>query len=119
MGHCNIPLKPPYGDEVLRYIADWKRNMTAMLDTRLRPSDGLFSPACFIHTEFGNTRPYIVDEDGRSLTFTRAFAQWYSGDRVRLRDDCEPLVCGHCGNFSEGDPSSPTPTPLSSTVLAV
>jgi len=74
------------------YMVTWKDNQTVGLKATLKPGDGWFNPACFIHTEFTHTAPLI---GGRS--YVQAFDTWYNNrTAVRLEDSCGLLCNEHC-----------------------
>lgn len=73
------------------FINAFKVNNLLGLMASLKPADGVFSPACFMHANFANDAPNIA---GRS--FMDGFNDWlFKGIVVRLVDDCG-LFCGHC-----------------------
>ncbi|CAK0855467.1 unnamed protein product [Prorocentrum cordatum] len=73
------------------FLNAWKMNQTVNLGPALKAGDGLFSPACFIHTSFFPATPLINE-----FSYVTAFNKWYAdGTEVRLTDDCG-LLCGTC-----------------------
>jgi hypothetical protein len=59
--HDGLPLQSPYPDPVLQYMQVWAGNMTSYLTelTDGGKGDGLFNPACLIHTGFKVAGPKI------------------------------------------------------------
>lgn len=115
--HDNIPPRPwdklpgsPSTEyQVLSYVQAWKLNMSLNLHTQLRKTDGIFSPACYIHTAFSKDGPLITDpQSGEEYNFFKAFGKWHaslwSSDNAtgfRLEDSCG-LFCGkRCHTYSE------------------
>jgi hypothetical protein len=75
-------------DEDLRaYMVAFQTNQTQGLYANLKPGDGWFNPACFIHTEFTYTNPTIG-----GASFVDAFDDWLFGNSSsgppRLMDNC-------------------------------
>eukprot|EP00041_Stephanoeca_diplocostata_P007467 m.106215 g.106215 ORF g.106215 m.106215 type:complete len:386 (+) comp16890_c0_seq1:32-1189(+) len=78
--------------EVLSYLMQWHDNQTIGLEYGLKPTDGYFNPACFIHTGFSHTAPHV---DG--LSYAQAFGRWLvNGTRTRLADTCGILCNPKC-----------------------
>ncbi|GMH68901.1 hypothetical protein TL16_g05033 [Triparma laevis f. inornata] len=86
--------------EILDYMLIWQRNMTAALTPLVENKeikkgglvDGLFNPACLIHTSFSNSQPLL---DG--FHYTSAAAAWVAGvgdsKEVHLHfDECGDAV---------------------------
>lgn len=86
--HCGVPA-PPWSVPETAFVDGWHSDMVSSL-RGLPASDGFFSPACYIHTDFTENGPFI---GGRN--YAQAFAAWLQGEEVRLMDDCG-LLCGHC-----------------------
>lgn len=75
-------------NETHEYLTSWKHNQTGPLLASLKPQDGIFNPACFIHIEFYVDSPLIGGQN-----FLHAFNKWMGGTETRLTDDCG-LLCG-------------------------
>ena len=94
--HDYVPYQDPHwSKEVLAYFGHWKDNMTQGLSPAMDKDspNGVFAPACFIHTEFNALSPIL---NGHS--YLAAFAEWYAGASVKLQDDCGVLcnpTCAH------------------------
>ena len=95
--HDWVPSKqdPNWSPQVLGYFKEWQHNMTVALAPSMAPAskNGVFNPACFIHTSFSPTSPIL---SGRS--FYQAFAQWIDGTPTKLQDTCGILcnpTCNH------------------------
>jgi hypothetical protein len=72
--HDGLPLKATVNpDYVLEYMQIWAGNMTSDIHmvTSSGRGDGIFNPACLIHTGFGTTGPLI---DGRN--YLAALGDW-------------------------------------------
>ena len=67
-------------------------NMSAALAPSMsaQSKNGVFSPACFIHTEFKVTEPLLA-----GLSYLTAFVKWHQGGIVKLRDSCS-ILCHPC-----------------------
>merc|ERR1712048_1335142 len=91
------------GTDITSYIQRWKQNMTTNIHSRLRPSDGYFFPACYVHTEFSKAGPFLTDpKSGKEYTYLAAFGEWHAAlgtpaavKGFRLEDSCG-LFCGKC-----------------------
>ncbi|GMH53977.1 hypothetical protein TrST_g11910 [Triparma strigata] len=83
--------------EILDYMLLWQRNMTSFLSPLVSNDvpkkgnllDGLFNPACLIHTSFSNTQP-LID----SMHYAEAAAKWLENpgdakDKHLHFDECE------------------------------
>lgn len=73
--------------EKTAFLNAWAKNMTIAFQN-LKPKDGLFAPACFLHCGFFHTAPLIQGKG-----FDDALAAWYYGTSEvpsRLMDTCEP-----------------------------
>eukprot|EP00036_Acanthoecidae_sp_10tr_P008547 CAMPEP_0182915884 /NCGR_PEP_ID=MMETSP0105_2-20130417/598_1 /TAXON_ID=81532 ORGANISM="Acanthoeca-like sp., Strain 10tr" /NCGR_SAMPLE_ID=MMETSP0105_2 /ASSEMBLY_ACC=CAM_ASM_000205 /LENGTH=453 /DNA_ID=CAMNT_0025052783 /DNA_START=28 /DNA_END=1389 /DNA_ORIENTATION=- len=84
---------PNWSSSVLAYFKEWAANMTVGLTPSMSPSskNGVFNPACFIHTSFGDSGPIL---EGK--TYLQAFAQWLEGSPVKLQDSCGILCNPSC-----------------------
>lgn len=95
MMHDGVPWWAAYGkvNATNAFLLEWKQNQTMQMKDTLKPGDGWFNPACFIHTEFSHTAPLI---QGKS--YSQAFAEWFAGGKptVRLMDDCGILCNRQC-----------------------
>jgi hypothetical protein len=88
-----VVVSPPFGSVPkaesagkTAYLNAWAANMTAALAANLKPGDGHFAPACFIHCDFYHQAPLVA---GRS--YDDALAAWYKGiEKPRLLDACDP-----------------------------
>ena len=69
------------------YMVAFQLNQTQGLYANLKPGDGWFNPACFIHTEFDYLRPTIG-----GVSYVGAFNNWLSignsSAPPRLMDQC-------------------------------
>lgn len=70
------------------YMAEWSRNMSVGLAPLMNPANsraGVFSPACFIHTDFSTSAPLI-----NGTSYQQALGDWYFGraGATKLADDC-------------------------------
>ncbi len=65
------------------------------------PRNGVFNPACFIHTNFFPNAPVI-----NGLTYVQAFSNWYFN---RTSDPSKYKLADTCGIFC--NPSCPNPCP--------
>ncbi|CAE8600648.1 unnamed protein product [Polarella glacialis] len=73
------------------YMEEYKYNNSIGLMASLKQGDGIFNPACFVHSNFATDKPLI---QGKS--FMDGFGEWLvNGTDVRLQDTCG-LLCGHC-----------------------
>lgn len=110
--HDDIPKQPwsklPGSAQasVEAYVRQWKANMTSNIHSRLRPSDGYFFAACYIHTGFSKKGPFIDDPTSNEPhTYSQAFGKWHAAlgtpaasSGFRLEDACpsDTLFCGQC-----------------------
>jgi len=63
--------------------------LLAAFEATLKDEDGLFNPACLMHTGFWLDGPFI-----NGINFMQAFNDWmFDGKRVILKDDCG-ILCG-------------------------
>jgi hypothetical protein len=68
------------------FLNAWAANMTAAIHANLKPNDGAFAPACFMHIEFAHEVPRI---DGKG--YDDVLAAWYKGlAPPPSLDACEP-----------------------------
>jgi len=88
----------PQGSPQEAYMAAWAANMTAALQPLMAPANarnGVFNPACYIHTSFDASFPKIA-----GLSYIEAFTNWYSGAAgpSKLADKCPAgtVLCGEC-----------------------
>ena len=84
---------PHWSAPVVAYLKEWAHNMSIALSPAMAASspNGVFSPACFIHTGFTQERPII-----RGMTYIEAFSAWYLDNKtVKLQDTCG-VMCGQC-----------------------
>lgn len=81
--------KKPYSTPIKHYMAQFASNQTGFLSTALAPKsvDGVFNPACFIHTGFDNNIK-IDDGTGKKFGYLQAFRSWLGGESVKLADKC-------------------------------
>eukprot|EP01062_Namystynia_karyoxenos_P065375 TRINITY_DN5893_c0_g1_i1.p1 TRINITY_DN5893_c0_g1~~TRINITY_DN5893_c0_g1_i1.p1 ORF type:complete len:410 (+),score=114.86 TRINITY_DN5893_c0_g1_i1:75-1232(+) len=90
--------------EVIDYMLDWKANQTQGMKAVLKPQDGYFNPACFMHTDFTNGFPVLSDASGKRLSYVQAFGEWFfNNSHVTLMDDCAPgtVMCNvHCPDLA-------------------
>ena len=76
------------------YLREWQRNMSVALAPSMSAAspNGVFSPACFLHTGFGASRPRIA-----GYSYLEAFSAWYfEGQPAKLQDDCGLLCNPSC-----------------------
>lgn len=88
LDHDWMPRDHLYGAPEQAYLSLWAHNMTVALAPAMEESNannGVFNPACFIHTGFGNSSPKI-----NNLNYRQAFGNWYfkRGGPYKLQDDC-------------------------------
>ena len=88
--------------EVQAYLSEWK-NQTVGLQATLKPTDGWFNPACFIHTGFHHAAPHHDPTTGKGA-HGDAFAEWLAATLagggaalLRLMDDCGLMCNPDCG----------------------
>ena len=94
--HDGVPQQDPdWSPDVLDFFGEWHANMTQSLAPVTKSSDGLFQPACFIHTEFNKGTPIV-----EGLNFIAAFGNWYFGREgpTQLVDDCGVVCNPSCPN---------------------
>jgi len=72
------------------YLTEWHNNMTIALSPLANLSNtknGIFNPACFIHTTFNNKQPLI-----NNMNYYTAFGNWYyqrtAPNDYKLADTC-------------------------------
>lgn len=90
---------PEWSDDVKAYMSEWHRNMTVALAPSMDPAspNGVFNPACFIHTTFNTKTPLL----GGGLNFIDAFSAWLyadAGAQTKLQDDCGILCNPSCAH---------------------
>jgi len=98
LAHDWVPNQDPFWtSEVKDYLQEWHNNMTIALAPALsaKSTNGVFFPACYIHTAFGTSSPLI---DG--LNFIQGFHSWYFNETTptKLQDKCGILcnpTCNH------------------------
>lgn len=93
---------PNWSNDVLAYMKSWKNNMSIALAPAMDPSspNGVFSPACFIHTYFTPTSPLL---DG--INYLDAFSAWYfEKTATKLHDDCGILCNPTCAHVRREQP---------------
>ena len=61
--HDWVPTDHLNDTEVQAYLSEWKANQTVGLQATLKPIDGWFNPACFIHTGFHHGASYLEHID--------------------------------------------------------
>jgi hypothetical protein len=89
---------PDWTPEVRAYLSEWHANMSVGLAPSLAPAskNGVFFPACFIHTAFSPSSPLIQGVD-----YITGFRQWYykeAGAQTKLQDTCGILCNPTCKN---------------------
>jgi len=84
---CNAPEKA--------YVTAWSLQMRTALAPLMDPSNGnngVFNPACYIHTEFYPQSPVI-----RGVTYVTAFGNWYfkrtGPEGFKMMDACGDIFC--------------------------
>lgn len=86
---------PDWSNDVKRYFSEWHDNMTIALEPSMSKDskNGVFNPACFIHTGFNLQSPLI-----EGLNFVQAFSKWFFNevDKVKLQDTCGILCNPTC-----------------------
>eukprot|EP00056_Hartaetosiga_gracilis_P005646 m.87216 g.87216 ORF g.87216 m.87216 type:complete len:337 (+) comp12235_c0_seq2:1328-2338(+) len=77
----------------MEYLEEWHANMTQALSPAIvSKTDGVFNPACFIHTSFSSSAPTI-----NGYTYISAFNEWYTkGTPLSLTDDCGVMCNPTC-----------------------
>ena len=108
-------------------MASWSEEMSSALsDTLLQSTtkgDGLFFPACLIHTLFNDIQP-IIKRGGKSFNYLQASYLWVqdwinygSGSKIDMSkhlyvDDCGAPMCNPSCDFDgkekEIEPKEPT-----------
>ena len=78
----DLPLSPP----LQTYFSDFAANQTKCLSQAMssKSVDGVFNPACFIHTKF--TKKITI----AGMNYLQAFVAWLQGGKVKLADQCAP-----------------------------
>ena len=89
---------PDWSDEVKAYMSDWHHNMTVALAPSMDPAspNGVFNPACFIHTSFNTKSPLLGGQN-----FIDAFSAWLYADagvQTKLQDTCGILCNPSCAH---------------------
>lgn len=84
---------PNWSAPVLEYFHEWAGNMTVGLGPSMASTskNGVFNPACFIHTDFSDSGPKL-----NGMTYLEAFEQWLAGTAVKLQDTCGVLCNPTC-----------------------
>ena len=85
---------PNWSASVKEYFTEWQHNMSIALQSSSSDysKNGVFSPACFIHTGFSIQSPLI-----NGLNFVEAFSKWFfDGESIKLQDDCGILCNPSC-----------------------
>lgn len=80
---------PSWSAPVLDYFGEWSHNMSVALSPSMAVGhpNGVFSPACFIHTDSWETT--LI----KGLNYLTAFDRWYfDNETMKLQDDCG-LLC--------------------------
>eukprot|EP01147_Barroeca_monosierra_P006562 gene6562-7514_t len=97
LAHDSIPPTYVRAPPEMRYIEKWKENMTQALQRpALSKRDGVFSPACFIHTDFSWSQPTI-----KGYSFITAFNIWFTTRcAVNLQDTCGVMCNPTCPSFT-------------------
>ena len=103
--HDWVPKDHLNDTEVQAYLSEWKANQTVGLQATLKPIDGWFNPACFIHTGFHHAAPRLHDPTtGKGYAYGDAFAEWLAATLagggaapLRLMDDCGLMCNPDCG----------------------
>ena len=97
--HDWVPLDqdPHWSSEIKSYFEAWSYNMSTALQPSMNvlSKNGVFNPACFIHTDFSATSPII---NGKN--YLQAFQAWYFKEEkaIKYQDDCGILcnpTCAH------------------------
>jgi hypothetical protein len=88
---------PHFSQEVRAYLTAWQANMTRALAPAMdggNKKNGVFNPACFIHTGFDADGPLIGN-----ASYYAAFDAWFHGEKPelwKLQDDCGILCNPTC-----------------------
>ena len=88
---------PNWSPEVRTYLSSWQANMTQSLGPAMdakNKKNGVFNPACFIHTGFRADGPLIGN-----VSYYSAFDAWFYGERPKLwklQDECGILCNPTC-----------------------
>jgi hypothetical protein len=94
--HNNVPLLTkaslPLAPSLSTYMTAYASNQTHDLQLAMKTSspNGVFNPACFVHTEF---QKHIKINGENYLT---AFLKWFQGAEVKLAEVCDgtkPVLC--------------------------
>ena len=97
--HDWIPNQDPnWSKDVQRYFESWHYNMTIALapSMNVNSKNGVFNPACFIHTKFSASGPFL---DGKN--YLQAFQEWFFGEgevKIKLQDSCGILCNPSCAH---------------------
>ena len=94
LAHDWVPNQDPnWSSEVLAYFHEWQHNMTVALAPSMTSDskNGVFNPACFIHTDFDDSSPII---EGKN--YMAALAGWLDGTPTKLQDTCGVLCNPSC-----------------------
>jgi len=90
--HDGVSGQPPFSGQLLEYVTQWASNMSIALEpVEAGPADGVFNPACWMHTEFSTTQPIV---DGYS--YMDAFNNWaffHSQSIPRIIKDSCGITC--------------------------
>ena len=89
--HDWVPVSqdPNWSAPVEKYLVQWSHNMSVALapSMDLTHPNGVFSPACFVHTDHWETT--MLD----GLNYVSAFSRWFfDGASIKLQDSCG-LLC--------------------------
>lgn len=97
-GHDNWPEAYMYEAPEQEFMNEWAKNMSIALSPMLNldepagvPRRGVFAAACYTHTGFSHSGPFLND-----MNFYEAFGNYYfhrtSPDQYKLSDTCG-LMC--------------------------
>jgi ribosome maturation protein SDO1 len=88
---------PNWSQDVREYLSSWQANMTQALVPAMdakNKNNGVFNPACFIHTSFNANGPLIGN-----VSYYSAFDAWFYGENAelwKLQDECGILCNPTC-----------------------
>jgi hypothetical protein len=95
LDHDSIPQEYITLPPEAAYVAQWRGNMTTGLGPLLDPANkahGAFAAACFIHTDFYESGPFVGGSN-----FLQAASAWYAGSldvaSYKLIDTCAGFAC--------------------------
>ena len=88
LSKASLPLAPSLSTWMTAYAANQTHDLQLAMSTS--SPNGVFNPACFVHTEFQTN----IKINGES--YLTAFLKWFHGAGVKLADTCngsKPVLC--------------------------